>query len=857
VPACPDASQLDAFALGTLLQGRGEIEHHIDGCNSCRELVAEMLRLYASQAVSGSGRDELAHARTVPIANDMGLRGPTSIGRYRILGALGAGGMGSVLSAFDPELDRTVALKVLHQDPSTDADELRLRLAREARAMAKLTHPNVVTVYDVGRDERTGQLFVAMELVEGTTLREWLKRVPRTEGEVLRALVSAGQGLNAAHRAGLVHRDFKPENVLCGNDGRVLVTDFGLARPPRGSLATVQLDTNLTAAGAIVGTPAYMAPEQFLGEEADHRTDQFAFAATLYEAMHGRRPFEGRTFEELRNNVLSGRMTEDSGRSPRWQHAFFRRALATSRSQRYASMAEVLAVLTADRTRTRRRVVFVLTVLLGTGLLFGAFYLLATRGAASPDPITELIRGAPPSEPTQPPEAVAGDVAALREELSAFDAESAEWTPNYDSRRKKLLALVERARALKYDPVLAEALLRLASLERKLERPKRAQEALEEVVRLARASRRDELLYDATVALVELVGVEQGRASDAETWIGFAQAEAKRQSQDKQRAGRLALAIARVRRKEGQLTKALESLDEALPLCEAEHGLVAIEVAEVLRERARTKLELDDAKAGLKDVDRALQIASAVPGIRKSPELGTYVLLRGELLLSSRQLEEAAEQLREAEALSERYGVASQPQLATWDAQARLLVLREDQAAASDAALKALSGMLEESGDPTLRFHDPTGTHRTSGAIDFATRIKSQVQRPDDPSAISELNARACATAVEGDEPKAISLLEQALSQADQNPALALGSGGAIKHNLALLLLRKGDLAAANTNIQESLAALGREVGSNHVRYGVAAALEARILTKLGSPKATDRAALARRILAARGLNDR
>jgi serine/threonine protein kinase len=198
-----------------------------------------MLRLYASQAVSGSGRDELAHARTVPIANDMGLRGPTSIGRYRILGALGAGGMGSVLSAFDPELDRTVALKVLHQDPSTDADELRLRLAREARAIAKLTHPNVVTVYDVGRDERTGQLFVAMELVEGTTLREWLKRVPRTEGEVLRALVSAGQGLNAAHRAGLVHRDFKPENVLCGNDGRVLVTDFGLARPPRGPFPTV------------------------------------------------------------------------------------------------------------------------------------------------------------------------------------------------------------------------------------------------------------------------------------------------------------------------------------------------------------------------------------------------------------------------------------------------------------------------------------------------------------------------------------------------------------------------------------------------------------------------------------------
>ena len=849
--ACPEASLLDAFALGTLTQGRAEIERHIDACNACSDLVAEMMRLYGSHAISG--RDELAHARTAPAAKDLGLAGDGCVGRYRLLGTLGSGGMGSVLSAFDPELDRTVALKVLHQDPSIDADELRMRLAREARAMAKLTHPNVVTVYDVGRDERTGQLFVAMELVEGTTLREWLKRRPRTETEVLRALSAAGQGLLAAHRAGLVHRDFKPENVLCGNDGRVLVTDFGLARPPRGPFPIVPTDTNLTAAGAIVGTPAYMAPEQFLGEEADHRTDQFAFAVTLFEALHGRRPFEGRTFDELRANVISGRMSAIPVRE-RWQQDFYRRALATIRGHRYPSMDSVLEVLLADRTRTRRRLVFAFTVLLGTSVLFGLFYFVATRGSSSPDPITELIRGAPPPELSQPPQAVAGEVAALREELRAFDAEASVWTPNYSQRSKTLRVLVERARALDYDPVLAEALLRLAALERKLERPKQAQEALEEVVRLARASRYDELLYDATVALVELVGVELGRVDQAEPWIGFAQAEAKRQPQDKRRAGRLALAVARVRRKAGQPAEARKSLDEALSLREAEYGPLAIEVAEVLRERARSKLELGDPAAGLKDADRALRIASAVAGTRKSPEFGEYVLLRGELLLASEQWQEATEQLREAEELSERYGVASIPQLSTWDAQARLFTLRKEPEAATEAALKALSGLLEEASDPPLRFHDPTGNARTAGAIDFATRIKSKVQLPDDPSAISELNARACATAVEGDELGAIALLEEALSQADTNPTLALGSSGAIRHNLALLQIRKGDLASASANIQESLAALGREVGDNHIRYGVAVALEARILAKLGSPRAPDRGALAHKILAARGL---
>ncbi|KAB2899794.1 MAG: serine/threonine protein kinase, partial [Kofleriaceae bacterium] len=175
-----------------------------------------------------------------------------TMGRFVVLGVLGAGGMGVVLQAFDPELDRKVAIKVLRSGGA--GVEARARLQREAQAMAKLSHPNAVTVYEVGR--AGDHLFIAMELVEGTTLKAWLAAAPRTWREVLAMYVATGRGLEAAHRAGLVHRDFKPENVLLGADGRPRVSDFGLA------------ESGARDPEVVAGTPIYMAPEQWLGGDS-------------------------------------------------------------------------------------------------------------------------------------------------------------------------------------------------------------------------------------------------------------------------------------------------------------------------------------------------------------------------------------------------------------------------------------------------------------------------------------------------------------------------------------------------------------------------------------------------------------
>ncbi|HEY0097284.1 MAG TPA: serine/threonine-protein kinase, partial [Archangium sp.] len=255
----------------------------------------------------GTGDAQAQQPRTqAPEAPALG-RG-TPLDRYVVLDPLGEGGMGMVYAAYDSVLDRKVALKLL---PPGDADagpeatsgSGRARLLREAQAMARLSHPNVVAVYDVHQHE--AQVFMAMELVDGQTLLQWEREQPRGWRELLTAFLAAGRGLAAAHAAGLVHRDFKPTNVLVGKDGRVRVTDFGLARPhnapaelgadtPAPDTGPVKghslLELNLTQRGAVRGTPAYMAPEQFRGATADVRSDQFSFAVSLWEALHGERP---------------------------------------------------------------------------------------------------------------------------------------------------------------------------------------------------------------------------------------------------------------------------------------------------------------------------------------------------------------------------------------------------------------------------------------------------------------------------------------------------------------------------------------------------------------------------------------
>ncbi len=315
----------------------------------------------------------------------------TAIGRYMILGRLGAGAMGVVYAAYDPELDRKVALKLLHPRGHSSLDS-RLRLMREAKALARLSHPNVVAVHDVGT--YVERVFLAMEFVDGKTLSAWLKEQARPWQEVIAVMSRAGEGLAAAHDAGLIHRDFKPDNVLIARDGRVRVLDFGLARsagdtsgenlgPEAAGLASVsdsrrvhaELDhAQLTRTGAMVGTPAYMSPEQHLGHSADPRSDQFSFCVTLYQALYGARPFAAERISNLAFQVLQGKISAAPAGStvPARVRRVVLRGLQADPDNRYPGMPALLADLARAVGFKRRGGWFVGAAgLLALGLGFG------------------------------------------------------------------------------------------------------------------------------------------------------------------------------------------------------------------------------------------------------------------------------------------------------------------------------------------------------------------------------------------------------------------------------------------------------------------------------------------------------
>jgi serine/threonine protein kinase len=325
------------------------------------------------------------------------------LGRYVILEPIGFGGMGVVYKAYDPELNRTVALKLLRTDEGGAATRLQQRLMREAQALARLSHPNVIAVHDIGT--LGVHVFVAMEFVDGMTLRRWLTAGTRPRREILDAYRAAGEGLAAAHRAGLVHRDFKPDNVMVGNDGRIRVLDFGLVRAAGGAAsaaddelggdaaaksadaprdddgatarelttpasdaaasvgvvaapvsashsrsgASSRLSQPLTQAGAVLGTPRFMAPEQHRGRNVDERADQFSFCFSLYESLTGTPPFADA------EAVVDHRLAElpPGVRLPRRVRRALLRGLALRPEARHRSMAALLTALGNDARRTR------------------------------------------------------------------------------------------------------------------------------------------------------------------------------------------------------------------------------------------------------------------------------------------------------------------------------------------------------------------------------------------------------------------------------------------------------------------------------------------------------------------------
>ena len=331
---CPSSSTWTAYAAG-ISPGdeRVRLTTHAAECPACREILARF-------AFVPTAEDSLPPIVGRGSTRAM-LTAGTRVGRYVIEGALGAGGMGVVYAAQDPELDRRVAIKRLRTDVSSR------RLQREAKALAKLDHPNVVRVHDVG--ELDGSSFLAMGLVEGRTLRQWAKD-KRSPAEIVRAIVEAGRGLAAAHGAGLIHRDLKPDNIFVSDRGQVLVGDFGLATTPgETDIGDVlaNADTGLTVAGTIVGTLAYIAPEQARGEPTV-ASDQFALCVTAWELLYGTRPFQGDTPEAVVAAIERGApdVPADSEVPKRVQRALLR-GLSADPAARWPSVEALLEELIA------------------------------------------------------------------------------------------------------------------------------------------------------------------------------------------------------------------------------------------------------------------------------------------------------------------------------------------------------------------------------------------------------------------------------------------------------------------------------------------------------------------------------
>ncbi|MEM7155911.1 MAG: serine/threonine-protein kinase [Myxococcota bacterium] len=329
---------------------------------------------------AATGQSATLHDDAAPTKEEAHLSRGQVVGHYVILERVGSGGMGVVYAAYDKALDRRVAIKLLHarRRPRHGKDDARL--LREAQAMARLAHPNVVAVHEVGTFRE--RPFVAMEFVDGQTLSEWLEEKTRPWREVVAMLLQAGEGLAAAHAQGLIHRDFKPENVLVGHDGRARVVDFGLARASgdfsRDDLASVDEDISsqnsasikLTETGALTGTPAYMGPEQFRGRTPDARSDQFAYCITLWEALFGERPFRGDTRARLAMAVCTGDIHEPAGRDvPTFLRRALRRGLSIDRDERFESMDLLLTAIDRDPVRSRRRIVAATAAAVGIAAL--------------------------------------------------------------------------------------------------------------------------------------------------------------------------------------------------------------------------------------------------------------------------------------------------------------------------------------------------------------------------------------------------------------------------------------------------------------------------------------------------------
>jgi eukaryotic-like serine/threonine-protein kinase len=783
-------------------------------------------------------------------------RGAT-IDRYIVLDRIGAGAMGVVYTAYDPRLDRRIALKVMHARRGQLPTDVVARVLREAQALAKLSHENVVTVYDA--NALGDVVYLTMELIDGVSLSAWLKQRPRSVQEKLRVFVQAGRGLAGAHAAGLIHRDFKPDNVLVGRDGRVRVVDFGIARgadgpelmtvdqalersqdgrsrsgevgptrpapivasgslpetgreklayastdrgavptfagrdlaetaraevPPvlatpreRPRLVATQLETaipglssvRLTRTGALVGTPAYMAPEQHIAARVDARADQFAFCVALYEALFGAHPFPAKNYVQLSLSVLGGRVDPMTGRTevPVRVRKAILRGLAVDPNDRFPGMDELLAALTFDPDLRRRRRIGAALVAAGAAGVLGVFGVaFATRAPPCEGaerhlagvydaPVQEEIRAA--FLATQQPFAST----VLATSLAGLGRWSSDWTRAHREACEATHVHQEQSTEM---------------LDRRMACLKRHLRSLHATVGVFRAADRDVVLHsvEAVGALPDLGECEDPERLKRGDVLNAAQAQAAEGVEDL--LARAEAARVAVRDEEAERL-ALDAVTEArargLGRAEVQGLLVR---ARVIRNRGR----YEDAGQVLEQATmQAERIGADDLRAEASGDLG---VVRGVYL---RQGDEAERLLRYTEALLDRLGAPRLQRARLHEQRATVLVelRRFDDAL---ALLDTVAGEVEASfGGESMRM-------------------------------VTVLNARGVVREGRGEEEQALADYGRALMISEKHLGPEHPDVASILQNMALIEEARGRLETARAWLERALAIQEVTLGADH-----------------------------------------
>lgn len=673
------------------------------------------------------------------------------LGRYELRDLIGGGGMGQVFEAWDPVLGRTVAVKLVRPAAGGETQWRSKQLRNEARALASLSHPNVVPVYEAGIDR--GQVFIAMERVDGIDLAAWLERHPSaTWPEKLELLLGAALGVVAAHERGIVHRDIKPQNILVGVDGRVRVADFGLANPEPSLRALHSTDSHgeSTATSGVFGTPRYMAPEQHAGQRVGPAADQFAWSVTAFEVLFGCAPFHGGSAGSLAAAKREGRVTAvDTHGVPRSIRRVLERGFAAAPADRWPSM-DALVKAIAQRRAPRR------------GMLVGAVGagMLSAMAFALPLPAASTPVAAPTAAVEVPPAPSAGQ--AVRARLAAaYDLEMA---AEYAGAAEETAAALHDAVVLGSRPLIAAASVQAARQQGLLGDVRGGAAAMEAAFELAMDAGEDRLAGVAADALVRVYTEHLAQYADALRWARHAESLLDRVGAD-------SMARAHLHAHRGFALRALGRLDEARAAHQA-----ALELREAVGDQPRRVGESLDA-------------------------LGTVELQAG-------HLDEAADYFERALSVSEAALPAGHPSIAsTVSNLANVYVRRGELPRARVAFARAVSLMAATHGED----HPPLAKAVNNLAVvaamqeDFeaaadgfsrALRLSSPlgVGHPERVSTL--LNLGTAQRELGGRQP-AHDTLRRALAEADEAEALPDGLRDRINVQLAWVELEAGDCAAA------------------------------------------------------------